>query len=958
MKLVVCIAVMAAVATAQNGPALRGTVTDPSGAVVPGASVQVRGPGGERRTRTGSDGVYAFPGLRAGRYDLRCVVRGFSITEKRSLQVAGPLVLDLRLSIGTEAQVVYVDDEAHRVTADSANNGSALVLRERELAALSDDPDELAAQLQAMAGPGAGPNGGQIYIDGFTGGMLPSKGSIREVRINSNPFSPEYEKPGFGRIEIFTKPGMDSIHGMIFGQYSKEALNARSPLLTSGQRPPYKLYFTAGSITGPIVKNKASFGFDFHERKTTEDAFVLATALDANLNPITVNTVLLTPQHMTTLTPRLDLALAKRHNLTIRDQWSRVSNRNQGVGGFNLATRAYDASAQENALQVTETAVVNPRLLNETKFQYLRAESRLRGGGLAAALTVQGAFAAGGAQVGDSGTVANRWELANTSSWVRGAHTLRWGGRARHVALESTSAANFGGTFTFLGGAGITALERYRRTLLYQSAGMSDPEVRALGGGASQFTLSAGAPTSSVGQFDAGVFLNDDWRARPNLTWSYGLRYEAQTNLRDRAGIAPRVGVAWAVDARANRPGKTVIRAGAGLFFDRVNEMVTLNALRFNGLTQQSYFVADPSFFPAVPSVDVLAAARLPQTLQIVDRGLRAPRTWQASVGVDRQVSRGFRISANYLESRGIALQRSRDINAPVAGLNPFGDAGLRFLTESTGFSRSHMLQLTPSLSYRKLMAFGFYALSYGMTDAEGQPADPYRLRAEWGPSTFAGVRHRAVIGANLPLPAQFSLSPFVIASSGIPYNITTGRDTNGDSLAAERPALLAGVAPGACAGGDLKYTAGFGCFSLNPAPGAAIGRNAARGPAAFNVNLRLARTWTLSGKDEGAAANAALQGAAAAIHGTGGSGGPPAGVMIAPPPAMMMGGAGHGGVGSGARKYNLTLTVSASNLLNHPNYAPPGGDLSSPYFGVYRALVGGSQTFNRKIDLQLRLTF
>jgi hypothetical protein len=169
------------------------------------------------------------------------------------------------------------------------------------------------------------------------------------------------------------------------------------------------------------------------------------------------------------------------------------------------------------------------------------------------------------------------------------------------------------------------------------------------------------------------------------------------------------------------------------------------------------------------------------------------------------------------------------------------------------------------------------------------------------------------------------------------------------------------GIPENRCAGDDLKYAAGFGCFDLNPQPGAAIGRNAARGPASINVNLRVARTWTLFGKDEATAANAALVGAAAAIHGPGGSG-PPAGAMMTPA-AIMMG--GHGGVPSGARKYNLTLTVSASNLLNHANYSPPDGDLSSTYFGTYRALAGGfasmggsSATFNRKIDAQLRLTF
>jgi hypothetical protein len=498
----------------------------------------------------------------------------------------------------------------------------------------------------------------------------------------------------------------------------------------------------------------------------------------------------------------------------------------------------------------------------------------------------------------------------------------------------------------FLGGAGITALERYRRTLAGQLAGLSDPEIRAMGGGASQFTLSAGEPLTSVMQWDAGLFLNDDWRARPNVTLSYGLRYEAQTNLRDRSGFAPRLGLAWGLDGHSGRPSRTVLRAGLGLFLDRVNENVTLSSRRFDGATQQAYFVADPAFFPLVPSTSALVAAQLPQTLQIRDATLRAPRTWQASIGLDRQVARIFRLSANYLETRGYALVRSRNINGALPGQ--------RFLTESTGFSRGHMLQITPSLSYKQLMIFGFYALSYGQTDAEGQPADPFQLRAEWGPSTFADVRHRIVIGGNVPLPWKFSASPFVIASSGTPYNLTTGRDTNRDGIAAERPALLSAGTP--CTGGDLKSVPTFGCFDLNPFPGARmVTRNAARGPAAVTINLRLARTWTIFGRDEAGAANAALQGAVAAAHGPGGSGAPVAGVM-APPPAMIA--AMHGGAPSGAHKVNLTLTVNATNLLNHANYAPPEGDLSSPYFGVYLSLAGVNTTYNRKIDAQIRVSF
>ena len=259
------------------------------------------------------------------------------------------------------------------------------------------------------------------------------------------------------------------------------------------------------------------------------------------------------------------------------------------------------------------------------------------------------------------------------------------------------------------------------------------------------------------------------------------------------------------------------MRAGFGIFFDRVNENVTLNELRYNGVTQQSYFIIDPSFYPAIPSLATLAAGKQPQSLQFVDSGLKAAHTYQTSIGVDRQITKSVKISAAYLNGRGTHLSRSRDINAPLGGLFPFGDSQIRYLTESTGFSRTNQIQVTPSVNYKKLFVFGFYALSYGRTDAEGQAADPYNLRQEWGPSSFGDVRHRMVVGTSLPLPGKISVSPFIMASSGAPYNISTGRDTNGDSITTERPSLVA-LGAGQCTGRDLYYAASFGCFNLNPA--------------------------------------------------------------------------------------------------------------------------------------------
>src|SRR5690606_35173090 len=114
--------------------------------------------------------------------------------------------------------------ESNTVSLDPANNASATVLRESELEALPDDPEELEAALQALAGGSAGPNGGQIYIDGFTGSRLPPKEAIREIRINNNPFSAEYDRPGFGRIEILTRPGADRFRGSAFGNFNDESL--------------------------------------------------------------------------------------------------------------------------------------------------------------------------------------------------------------------------------------------------------------------------------------------------------------------------------------------------------------------------------------------------------------------------------------------------------------------------------------------------------------------------------------------------------------------------------------------------------------------------------------------------------------------------------------------------------------------------------------------------------------
>ena len=454
---------------------------------------------------------------------------------------------------------------------------------------------------------------------------------------------------------------------------------------------------------------------------------------------------------------------------------------------------------------------------------------------------------------------------------------FKLGFRVREARDTATSRSNFNGTYTFFGGNGpqldannqpiagtsipLTALQVYQRTLLFQKLGYTADQVRALGGGATQFSITAGTPTTFVSGFDLGLFFNDDWRLRPNLTLSYGVRFETQNNISDHANLAPRVAVAWGIGGRGTTGAKTVLRAGAGIFYDRISNTCTtaaggsaciLNSLIYNGVTQQSYLIPNPDFFPNVPSPTTLANSRQPQTIQLLSSTLLAPRTFQANVGIERQLNSHARLSVNYISSRGVHLTNTRDINAPLNGVYPFGDSQIRLLTESGGMSRSNQLLISPNVNYKNLFLFGFYNLSYGMDNNEGQPANPYDLHAEWGPSSFADVRHRGVIGTNIPLPWKLNISPFIMAQSGSPYNITTGRDPFGIGIANARPALLRSVSASSCKGGALVYEAALGCLDLAPGSGEdIITRNYGRGPAVISVNMRLQRTWGFGRRGE-----------------------------------------------------------------------------------------------------------
>ncbi|MEO8662429.1 MAG: carboxypeptidase regulatory-like domain-containing protein [Bryobacteraceae bacterium] len=955
---------------------LRGRVTDPSALFVPEAVVTVTGNGVTLRQTTDVQGQYTFANLKPGAYTIRITKPGFAIFEVGDYDVSSSKILDAQMIVSMEAQKVTVKEDAGGVSVDPNNNAGALVLKGTDLDALSDDPDQLSDDLQALAGPSAGPNGGQIFIDGFSGGQLPPKASIREIRINQNPFSAEYDRLGFGRIEIFTKPGTDKFRGQFMMMAGDNVFNARNPFVA--EKSPYESKMFMGNISGPVTK-KTSFNFDIEHRGVDENAVVNATVLDSNFLATPFSQAIVTPQSRWHIVPRFDVQLNDKNTLTFRYGYSRTDNQNMGIGQFSLASRAYDSLNSDHTFQVTETAVLSPHAINETRFQFIRSNVNQNADNSIPTIQVLDAFTGGGSQIGHAYDNQDRYEISNNTSFNSGTHAWKFGGRVRVVKVTDQSPNNFGGTYTFSGGlapqldagnnvvtdgsgnpvmVSIDSIERYRRTQYFQSLGLTNTQIRNLGGGASQFGLAGGNPLANINQTDLGVFALDDWRWKPNVTVSYGVRYETQTNIHDWKDFSPRVAVAWGVDGGKNKSAKTVLRTGFGIFYDRIDDTLSLSALRFNGVTQQQYLVPNPDFYPTIPSVADLSANLVPQTIREKANDLRAPYILQTALSLDRQLPRNTALSVTYTFSRGANMLRARNINAPLAdGSLPYGATGNLYLYESTGLMRQNQIITNLNTRFSKRISlFGFYMLNFAKGDSDGSssfPASSYDLHNEWG-STMFDVRHRVFMGGSVSAPFKVTFNPFVTASSGVPFNITTGVDGNGDSIFNDRPAFA--TDPSA---EGTKVTQ-WGAFNPNPKPGdTIIPRNYGRGPGQFSVNMRVSRTWGF-GEKSGSSGNQNQMGPMGGPGGGGGRGGP----------MMMGGGGGRGGPGGmfGAantgKRFNLTLSASARNLFNRVNLATPNGNLSSALFGESLSLASGmgpggaSAASNRRLDFQLRFSF
>jgi hypothetical protein len=977
--------------------AVRGQVTDESGAVVPGAKVTLSGPAGfSKTTVTGNDGSYSFADLPLGNYTVHASATGLVLRQPAKITAkAGPQTLNLLLNVAADKQELTVEENGGpTVSTEAANNTSAVVITGSDLDALSDNPDDLMADLQALAGPAAGPNGGSIFIDGFSGGELPPKNSIREIRINQNPFSPEYDRLGFGRIEIFTKPGTDKFRGSVGYNFANDSLNSRNAY--ADQKAPFHLNELSGTLSGPINK-RASFNFNVIREWVDNGSVINGVTLDPQtLEPTPFNDVFLASLRRTQFTPRVDYQLSTNNTLTLRYSFGRDDVQNAGVGGLNLVSRGYHSDSRSHTVQATETAVLSASVINETRFQYFRPASLSQASTPGFALQVLDAFNGGGNPVGRSTDTQNNYEFQNYTSILRGVHSWRFGVRLRGTTDSSDSPQNYGGTFTFSGGlapqldannqpvldgsgqpalVNISSIESYRRTLLFQQSGVSAARIRQLGGGATQFSINAGNPLISASQFDLGAFVGDDWKVRPNITLSLGLRYETQTNIHDWRDFAPRIGVAWAPGGRSVKSkSKSVIRAGFGMFYDRFSLGNTLTAERYNGIVQQQYIIANPDFFPAVPTVSSLTGPVPPSTIQQISSTLRAPYLMQSAVGFERQLPLNTTIAITYANTHGLHLLRSQNINAPLpgtyvpatpwSGVFPLGRPGQWLLMESAGvYNQNQLIVNVNSRVNRNFSLTGSYTYNHAMSNTDGLgtfPANPYSMTGEYGPAS-TDMHHRVSFGGTITAKWGIRFNPMLTANSGPPFDITAGQDLYGDSLFNGRPGIATNPSkPGVVA---TKY----GLLDPNPTQGERLlSRNYGRGPGQIMLNMRVGRTFAFGGPREGGSASSGGPGGGGTGGGGPGGGGPGGGGggRGGPSSPFSMGGGGQGGGASPAnRRYSFTVSMQIRNLINHNNPGPIIGNITSPLFGMANQPAGsGGGVFaesanNRRLELQTRFT-
>ena len=737
---------------AQTGVTVSGSVQDPSGAVIPGATVTLISKSSHQTlaAKSNGEGRFAFTNVASGEYVLKSEAQGFNRFEK-PVSVQNQALTDIPVTMPISAAEEEVEVSASGSRPDAPeNNADALNVNADFLAGLPSQSQDILPVVSNFLSPAAqGVEGTSIVVDGVESSTLTEPtDAIKRVYINKDPYSAEFRRPGSGRLDVTTRNGSRSHFDGKLALYDRnDIFDARNAI--ADEKPNLDRRLWEATLGGPLPINHARFFLSASRLSNDEDAIVNATTPQGQL----IQNVP-TAQITNSVSARADFKPVPDHTLTVLYSFHNNPRDNQDVGGLQLPEHATTSDSTQNKLKLSYTTAGSATFMNVVRFNVEREHERIGGPASAPELDVSGAFL-GGANPSAFTEDGTRMEIQDVINYVHGSHILRAGAAFLPKFFTDIDSTNFGGIFTF-------------------------PDLSAFNGHTPVlFQTATGNPNLSFTKHEAYGFIQDTTNFQSHISLMLGLRYDWQEHLTNHTNFGPRVAVGYAPGG-----GKTVFRAGAGIFYDRLSDHVMEQVSLLDGTQEKEFIVRHPSF-------PVASLSGAEPSLWLLDPKAQSPYLFQASLSVEHPLFRTLRSTLEYRYLRGVHLFRALDVNAPLDGVRPDPNLFLERLVESTGLLRSNALIASLQGRVKKALKFkAQYTFSRSDDNTDGPlalPADSRNLGPEWGRSSF-DMRHRFVVVGTAELPAAFKLGLMVVANSGAPFNITTGSDDNDDGIANDRP--------------------------------------------------------------------------------------------------------------------------------------------------------------------------
>ena len=751
-------------AQSPSSVAVTGIVQDQTGAVLAAATVELVNAAGAVVQTTSADdaGLFRLERVVPGRYELRARYEGFK-PAAATLRVGTrtPAAQRLVLGLADLTQEITVSNAAAEVAATSGSNVDAITIDQNMLESLPVFDNDFVATLSQFLDAGSiGTGGVTIVVNGMEVSALNvSASAMQQIRINRDPYSAEYSRPGRGRVEILTKPGTQDYHGEGTLILRDAHVNARNPFAAT--RPPEQRRIYEGFLGGPLgTSGKMSFMLSANDEILDQQSFVYAVGPAGIIQDNLPHT-----NGQARIAGGITRQISDKNTFSIRPNYQYESDGNRGVGGTTLASAASTFTHHEQQVTYTQQTILRPALLNQ--FQILVGHERepTVSASVARGIVVNGAFTGGGGQA-DLVRTETHMNLNESLAWTKGHHLIQAGFQLPDWSRRGFSdRSNFGGTYFFSG------LDAYAAGLPYA------------------FTQVQGNGDLALLEKQLGTYIKDDWQARPGVSLSFGLRYDWQNYFHDNNNVAPRFSVAYAPgDTKTN-----VLRAGVGVFNDRSGPVVIADVLHSQPGGLVRYLITNPGYPDPFPSA--AAAASQPPSIVRLASGVQIPQTVQYSVGLDHQLQKALTLSLTYTGARGYHLFRSRDVNAPPPPrylTRPDPAYGAVRQVESTGGQETDSLQVTVRGKLSRWFSGQMqYTLSRGYNDTNGIgsfPANDYDVSDEWARADF-DRRHRLNLLGRTSLIKLFELGIGLSMNTGGPYNETLGLDLFNNGRGRARPA-------------------------------------------------------------------------------------------------------------------------------------------------------------------------